>query len=231
MQIATLANSSFGKTDEVAAALRRAGMEVFDFKENSPIEALLEFSGFIVLSNFADDQSDNLATALKHQCLRGKPIMGIAEGAVFLTRIGLIPGIWDNRAAITFSNEDVEEDSTFSSIRLTADYQYNAFTRYLTPQHILNVQPELPTTRFHIPPGLQLEMEMHGLNVFMYCDPKGNALEKASVAALSNKAGNVIAMLPNPFISLEADAIFLSLRDHIASQYIEQVEPLNYWPR
>lgn len=232
MQIAILSSTNHVRVDETAAALARAGMEVIDFTINNPVETLLEFSGFVVVSNFQNNQHTELVTALKHQSLRGKPIIGIEEGAIFLTRTGLIPGIWDNRAAIALSQYRGEESQCLgSNIRLTTDYQYNAFTQYLTPQDILNIPPNSLNIHFHIPPGLQLEMEMQGLNVFMYCDEHGNIAKKTDIAAISNKAGNVIAMLPNPFVSLMSDKLFHSMHDYIASKYTEQVEPLNYWPR
>ena len=52
-----------------------------------------------------------------------------------------------------------------------------------------------------------------------------------NIAAISNKAGNVMAMMPHPERTINGDAIFHSMRDYIAEGRIEQTVPLYYYPR
>lgn len=231
MQVAVIHFSDHHTAAEIATALLRAELESIDFNLEKTTGLLSSVAGFVIISNEQNAQFDALITTLKQQSNQGKPILGIGSGAAFLTKIGLIPGIWDNRSAVSLSFDQENQNQAYRTIRLSNDYQYNAFTRYLTPQQILNIQPDPNTPCFCIPQGLQFEIEMQGLNVFMYCDEQGRIIKKTNIAAISNKAGNVMAMLPNPLISLGSDALFKSMRDHIISGYIEKVEPLYYWPR
>ncbi len=110
-------------------------------------------------------------------------------------------------------------------MRLTDRYQFNAFTRFLTPNHVLHIPVAHGEGRFVIPPALLLEMQTQGLNVFQYCDETGEIVDEFpinpngsmnNIAAISNKAGNVMAMMPHPERTTNGDSIFLSMRDYIA---------------
>jgi phosphoribosylformylglycinamidine synthase len=94
--------------------------------------------------------------------------------------------------------------------------------------------------RFVIPPALLEEITMQGLNVFQYCDAKGEINEHFpvnpngsvnNIAAVSNKQGNVLAMMPHPERTIACDALFASMRDAILEETIEHVMPLHYAPR
>jgi phosphoribosylformylglycinamidine synthase len=91
-----------------------------------------------------------------------------------------------------------------------------------------------------ISPGLLAEMQENGLNVFQYCDAQGKIIDEFpvnpngsidNIAAISNKAGNVMAMMPHPERTEGCDAIFKSMREYIAEGYKQKVEPLHYYPR
>jgi phosphoribosylformylglycinamidine synthase len=125
-------------------------------------------------------------------------------------------------------------------MRLTDHFQYNAFTRFLTPKTILPVSVAHSEGRFVIPPGLLAEMQVQGLGLFQYCDADGRIIDAfpvnpngsvQNIAAVSNKAGNVMAMVPHPERTPHGDAIFNSMREHIAKGHAGQVTPLHYQPR
>src|SRR5690606_32807012 len=101
--------------------------------------------------------------------------------------------------------------------RVSDAYQRNSFTRHLTPKNILPVPVAHGEGRFVIPEALLQEMIMQGLNVFQYCDEKGvidshfpiNPNGSVNnIAAVSNKNGNVMAMMPHPERTPNGDAIF-----------------------
>ncbi len=52
-----------------------------------------------------------------------------------------------------------------------------------------------------------------------------------NIAAISNKAGNVMAMMPHPERTTNGDAIFQSMRDYIAEGHMNKCRPLHYYPR
>jgi phosphoribosylformylglycinamidine (FGAM) synthase-like amidotransferase family enzyme len=77
-----------------------------------------------------------------------------------------------------------------------------------------------------------MEIQENGMNVFQYCDQGGRVIEPSSnhIAAISNKAGNVLAMSPFPG-ELLSEAIFQSMRDYIQEGNRRSVSPLYYYPR
>lgn len=233
----------------VQAAVQRTGMEVIDFNGENFAE-IDSADGYILINSPADDNPATNATfssflsTLQLQSTRGKPVLAIGTGAHILLKTGLIPGLEDQRVGIRLEKNpqptSPEPLSLAVKFRLSADYQYNAFTRYLTPSHILTATVTTSAGCFVIPPGLLLEMEAQGLNVFCYCDARGEIKPTAdinptgsihNIAAVANKAGNIMAMIPHPEHTLDGDAIFLSMRDHIASGFVAQLAPLYYWPR
>ena len=129
-------------------------------------------------------------------------------------------------------------------MRLSDQYQRNAFTRHLTPEKVLHVPVAHGEGRFVMSAALLQEISVQGLNVFQYCDQAGRIIEHfpinpngsmANIAAISNKAGNVMAMMPHPERTTNGDAIFLSMRDYIndthAQTNAQQMRPLDYYPR
>ncbi len=218
MQIAIIRFPEHPRLHDTLALPQRLKAEVLDFSWDNLPETLSSADGYILLGDGLAE-SAALIAVLRAQSSLGKPILGIKAGAVFLVSCGLVPGLWDNRPAIAVASKDL----CASYIRLSNDYQYNAFTRYLNPQHLLPVVAV--QQQFIIPPGLLIELRSQGQDVFQY---QG---EPEQIAAISNKAGNVLALLSDPTHTPEGDALLRSMEDHIASGYKERVEPLYYWKR
>src|SRR5690606_22481323 len=94
--------------------------------------------------------------------------------------------------------------------------------------------------RFVMSEALLDEIKIQGLHVFQYCNAAGEIMDEfpvnpngsmANIAALSNKRGNVMAMMPHPERTPNGDAIFQSMRDYIAEQQHTATLPLYYYPR
>src|SRR3990167_8603453 len=125
-------------------------------------------------------------------------------------------------------------------MRLSHDYQRNAFTRHLNTKSILHVPVAHAEGRFVMSEALWQEIEVQGQSVFQYCDAEGNIIDHFpvnpngslhNIAAISNKAGNVMAIMPHPERTLAGDPIFQSMRDYIADKHVEKTIPLHYYPR
>lgn len=248
---------------ETMLAVKRAGMEPVEFLWNGPKEKLAEFAGYIIVGGFSyEDRSragaiaalDPMMQIIKQQSELGKPILGICNGAQILVETGLVPGVENNKLALSLTdNKRVKKSATeenillgtgyynaWVSMRLSDGYQYNAFTRCLKPGEILQLPVAHGEGRFVIPPALLSEMQENGLNVFQYCDEQGKIVDEFpinpngsvnNIAAISNKTGNVMAMMPHPERTSACDAIFHSMREYIAEGYKQKVEPLHYYPR
>ena len=215
MQVAIIQSSTAPDAAQLMLAVSRAGMKpILCFST----AALIHFDGYILLD--APLQSD----FLRQECAQGKPILGILKGAEFLVEHGYVPGLENDKPAILLKNNIISS----SFLRASDTYQYNAFTRCLTKKDIFSVA-KLVEKNFVIPPALLTEMQENGLNAFHFCDEKG-VLESA-IAAVSNKAGNVLAMLAELEFSEKSDVIFLAMREAILAGPSLPTMPLHYYPR
>jgi phosphoribosylformylglycinamidine synthase len=243
---------------ETMLAVKRAGMEPHEFLWNQPKETLASFDGFIIVGGFSyEDRSragviaalDPIMDIIKQQSELGKPILGICNGAQILVESGLVPGVEKNKVSLVLTdNKRIQNGKVLGTgfynawvhMRLADNYQYNAFTRKLTPDTKLHIPVAHAEGRFVIPGGLLKEMQENGLAVFQYCDAKGAIIDEfpvnpngstQNIAAISNKAGNVMAMMPHPERTSIGDVIFHSMKEYIADGYKQKVAPLNYYPR
>jgi phosphoribosylformylglycinamidine (FGAM) synthase-like amidotransferase family enzyme len=236
MHIAILTFSSQLFQPEIAAALERTGMEVIDFLLNDSLEKLKNVQAFILLaeSDASEDSAlDHFSVSiLKEQNAKGKAILGLGYGAAkILAEQGLVPGLYKNMVGLSLSPPRLEAQplEQRSRICLSSDYQFNAFTGGLQSKVVFPVKGGT-TAQFRIPPGLLAEMQNQGQTVFLFCDAEGRALPGNAIAAVSNKAGTVMALLPLPE-GATLDLLFQALRAYLESGYREQVDPLYYWPR
>lgn len=243
---------------ETMLAVKRAGMQPVEFLWNQPKEQLAGFDGYIIVGGFSyEDRSragviaalDPIMVEIKKQSESGKPVLGICNGAQILVETGLVPGIENNKVGLSLTdNKRVQQDKVLGTgyynawvnMRLSDKFQRNAFTRLLTTKDILHLPVAHGEGRFVIPPGLLAEMQLNGLNVFQYCDEAGKIIEEFpvnpngsvnNIAAISNKSGNVMAMMPHPERTAACDAIFNSMREYIQEHAFQPVAPLQYYPR
>lgn len=109
-------------------------------------------------------------------------------------------------------------------MRLAENHQHNAFTRHLKTTDLVHLPIAHAQGRFLMPDSLLKEIEKHGLNLFQYCDAEGNVIDNfpinpngsaGNIAAITNLAGNVMAMMPHPERTINGDPIFASMRDYI----------------
>jgi len=243
---------------ETMLAVKRAGMEPHEFLWNEPKEKLADFAGYIIVGGFSyEDRSragaiaalDPIMQVIKTQSKIGKPVLGICNGAQILVETGLVPGVEHEKLSLVLTDNKRIKDgkvlgtgyyNAWINMRLSDHYQLNAFTRFLKPSDIIRVPVAHAEGRFVIPLVLLQEMQAQGLDIFHYCDEQGNIKDEfpinpngsvANIAAISNKAGNVMAMMPHPERTTQGDRIFMSMRDYIQEGYVQRVAPLNYYPR
>ena len=232
MLIAVLQSGTSSHVMDAIYAIKRNDMEAFVFSENDSVDNLIKAYGFIIVDGYVGQNSQLIVSTLKTQAALGKPLLGIGNGSSLLLESGLIPGVANDMTVIKLvSNQHPLPLEV--RIRLGDDYQYNAFTRCLTLSQIMPTSITTLENCFVVPPGLLIEIESQGLDVFQYCDEAGMIVRDSgkNIAAIANKAGNVMAMMPHIETSLGGDAIFKSMREHILERHIEHVAPLYYWPR
>jgi len=258
MQIAIIQFPGANCERETAMAVLRAGMQPVDFFWNEQPDKLAEFAGFIIVGGFSyEDRAragiiaalDPLLQILRQQSELGKPILGICNGAQILVESGLVPGLSFYQTAVALTdNLQIQNNQIISSgfynawvnIRPADEYQLNAFTNQLNASSILNMPVAHAEGRFLIPPGLLASMQAEGMTVFQYCDEHGEIINEfpinpngsvANVAAITNRMGNVMAIMPHPERTPNGDPIFNSMREYIKHGHVEKILPLNYQPR
>lgn len=243
---------------ETILAVKRAGMEPVEFLWNEPREKLNEFDGYIIVGGFSyEDRSragiiaalDPVMQEIKAQSETGKPVLGICNGAQVLVETGMVPGLENNKLGMVLTeNKRIAHGkilgtgyyNAWVNMRLSDRHQRNAFTRHLKSTDILHIPVAHGEGRFVMSEALLQEIKTQGLNVFQYCDEQGKIDEHFpvnpngsmdNIAAISNKAGNVMAMMPHPERTPNGDAIFASMRDYIAEGHHQETIPLYYYPR
>lgn len=243
---------------ETMLAVRRAGMEPVEFLWNASHETLRSLDGYIIVGGFSyEDRSragiiaalDPVMQEIKTQSETGKPVLGICNGAQILVETGLVPGLENNKLGMVLAeNKRIADGKILGTgfynawvhLRLSDRHQRNAFTRHLTAKNRLHIPVAHGEGRFVMSEALLQEIKTQGLNVFQYCDEEGNIDEHFpanpngsmdNIAAVSNKAGNVMAMMPHPERTTNGDAIFTSMKEYLEEGVIQQVAPLYYYPR
>ena len=133
---------------ETILAVKRAGMEPVEFLWNQSKKALADFDGYIIVGGFSyEDRSrsgiiaalDPIMQIIREQSKLGKPILGICNGAQILVETGLVPGLENDAIGMALTDNKRMQNgqvlgtgfyNAWVDMRLTDNYQYNAFTRY-----------------------------------------------------------------------------------------------------
>ncbi|MBN9226595.1 MULTISPECIES: phosphoribosylformylglycinamidine synthase I [Legionella] len=235
---------------ETALAVKRVGMEPVEFLWNESLEKLRHLDGYILIGGFSyEDRSragiiaalDPVIQEIKAQNEQGKPILGICNGAQILVESGLVPGFEQDDISMALTeNKRIANGkivgtgfyNAWAYMRLSENHQHNAFTRHLKTTDVIHLPIAHAQGRFLMPDSLLQRIEQHGLNLFQYCDAQGNIIDNfpinpngsaGNIAAVTNQAGNVMAMMPHPERTINGDPIFASMRDYIEEHSNSQV--------
>jgi phosphoribosylformylglycinamidine synthase subunit PurQ / glutaminase len=227
---------------ETALAVKRAGMEPIEFLWNEPLDKLRSMDGYVLIGGFSyEDRSragiiaalDPVIQEIKAQSEKGKPVLGICNGAQILVESGLVPGLGttNSQMALTENKRIVDGKiigtgfyNAWAHMRLSEKHQHNAFTRHLSPTDLIHLPIAHAQGRFLMLDSMLKTLEAEGLNLFQYCNADGDIIDNfpinpngsaGNIAAIANQAGNVMAMMPHPERTVNGDPIFTSMRDYI----------------
>lgn len=247
MKIAVIQFPGSTGLHEIQAVIERAGMTSIVVDAMQATLTIDDIQGYVLPggASFNDEPAPGIIAAnlpimsvLAEQVASGKPVLGIGNGAQILVASGLVPGVENNKRVIALTdNKRSLEGSLFApqayhawvDIKLSKDYQRNAFTSKLNASDVMSMPLSCSSGRFVLSDALLYEIQIHGLNVLEYQDDVIGSM--ANIAAISNKAGNVLAMMPHPEYTSAGDAIFSSMKAYIESGYYQHVQPLHYYPR
>lgn len=227
---------------ETGLAIQRAGMDPVEFLWNMPHKKLTDCQGYIIVGGFSyEDRSragviaslDPIMRVLDRESKKGKPVLGICNGAQILVESGLVPGLADGRVGVALTdNKRVQNGkiigtgyyNAWTNLQLSVEPNRTAFTRHLNIGDFIHVPFAHAEGRFIIPETLLEKLINRGQSVFRYCDEDGNIISEFpsnpngsiyNLAAVCNPGGNVMAIMPHPERTEKGDAIFTSMREYI----------------
>ena len=247
-QIAIIQFPGSNTERETLMACRRASLNPIEFLWNEPPEKLSDFDGYVIVGGFAyEDRSragviaalDPIMKQVKIEAKKGKPVLGICNGAQILVESGLVPGLADHRVGVALTdNKRVKGGhvvgigyyNTWANLKMSVPPNRGAFTRHLNTGDFINIPLAHGEGRFIIPDELLEKMIANDQTVYRYCDNAGNIMDEFptnpngsmyNLAAVCNPQGNVMAMMPHPERTGNGDPIFSSMKD-----FIENANPL-----
>jgi phosphoribosylformylglycinamidine synthase I len=206
---------------ETARAAEKAGMRAAILRWNEPLGAFGGFDGFVLPGGFSYQDrvragaiaaADEVSGVIAEQAGMGKPVLGLCNGAQVLVEAGLVPGLEKHRVEMALApNMGMGRDGYYCNwvyLRVACAPARTAVTYDLEPGEILPVPVAHGEGRFTSSiAGLFDSLEAGGQIAFKYCGPAGspaacfpenpNGSERMA-AAISNPAGNVVAMMPHP---------------------------------
>jgi len=223
-------------------ACQRVGMNPVEYFWNEPAAKLSDLNGYIIIGGFAyEDRSragviaalDPIIKQIKVEAGKGKPVLGICNGAQILVESGLVPGFEGHRVGIALTdNKRVKSGhvvgvgyyNTWINLKMSTPSDRCAFTRHLKPNEWINIPLAHGEGRFIIPDELLEKMITNDQTVFRYCDKGGKITNEFptnpngsmhNLAAVCNPAGNVMAIMPHPERTENGDTIFSSMKEFI----------------
>ena len=227
---------------ETIMACQRVGMNPVEYFWNEPAAKLSDLNGYIIIGGFSyEDRSragviaalDPIIKQIKVEAGKGKPVLGICNGAQILVESGLVPGLEGHRVGIALTdNKRVKSGhvvgigyyNTWTNLKMSTPSDRCAFTRHLKPNEWINIPLAHGEGRFIIPDELLEKMITNDQTVFRYCDKDGKIANEFptnpngsmhNLAAVCNPAGNVMAIMPHPERTENGDTIFSSMKEFI----------------
>ena len=238
---------------ETIAAIERNGMTPISHLWNEPSSNLEQYSGFILVGGFSyEDRSrsgiiaslDPIMNTLKKQALKGKPVLGICNGAQILVESGMVPGNgnFDTMVSLT-------ENKRVKGGQVVGTGYYNTWC-YLKSNEksvsafidrsdmgLLHMPIAHAEGRFMMDSKLHQAVEKSNLAVYRYCDKGGSIINDFpinpngsidNIAALGNVAGNVMAIMPHPERTHGGDSIFRALNNFLSTDEVFSYKALSY---
>lgn len=231
---------------ETRREITRAGMRAEFFRWNESVEKLKKFDGYVIGGGFSyEDRGragviaslDPVMQALREETAKGKPLLGICNGAQIIVEAGFIPGVDGEKLVMALArNKRMKEGKV-----LGTGY-YNAWTHLqcsAAPGSCMFTWNMHHGERLQAPiahgegrftteiPGLMRELHEKGRIALRYCDSQGIIGDEFpvnpngsmfSAAAICNPSGNVMAVMPHlERDSVASEKLFSSMRDAITA--------------
>jgi len=201
---------------ETVWAVERAGLAAEVFRGTRPARELRDFQGYLLPGGFSYQDrvragalaaKDPLVEVLAEEAERGKPVLGICNGAQVLVEAGLVPGGGGVELALARNRMAGRTGYYARWVRVRVEPSPCAFTHALDPGTVLPLPMAHGEGRFTGAAGRMTALVRAGQVPLRYCGADGaiatafpdlpNGSEQAA-AAVCNARGNVLAIMPHP---------------------------------
>lgn len=229
---------------EALRACRRANIKADLFRWNDDRKKLKAYDGFILPGGFSYEDrgrsgvvasKDPVLDVIKSEALKGKPVMGICNGAQILVETGLIPGLSSDHLQMALAwNERIKKGKILGVgfyndwVYMRSDVKknktpYNRFSEKVLMQiPIAHGEGRFTTME----KDLLKTLIKNDQTLFRYCDNKGEIKDEFPInpngamynlAGVCNTEGNVLALMPHPERTLNGQPIFDSLAEYFSA--------------
>ncbi|MFA5670378.1 MAG: phosphoribosylformylglycinamidine synthase subunit PurQ [Balneolaceae bacterium] len=209
---------------ETAKAVVEANMEAVSFRYNEKPSLLKQYDGFILPggASYEDRSRCGIIAALqpiikylKEEDKKGKPILGICNGAQILIEAAMVPGFDNYTLGGSLAVNTLLEDpksigvglySTSVNIRAKNLMHKGAFFNNLDDNTIIKVPVAASSGRFVFSDEVLQKLKYYNCTALYYCNEQGQIINNSAVnpynsinniGALTNFNGNVLAALPH----------------------------------
>lgn len=238
-KIAVVTFPGMNREEEAKRAIGRAGMEGSIFRWNDDPSKLADFDGYMFPGGFSYEDrgrsgvvasQDPVIDYVKKEALKGKPVLGVCNGAQVLVETGMIPGINATHIQCALAwNERVKDGevlgtgfyNTWVYLKNSAEKGRSAFNDF---EELLYVPIAHGEGRFAFEESMYKKLVQNDQIILKYSDETGNILDEfpvnpngsiANIAGICNEHGNIMAMMPHPETFKNGDAIFNSIREYL----------------
>lgn len=204
---------------ETLRAVKAAGMDGKILRWNTK-ENIRDFDGFIISGGWAYEDriragviaaKDPITHIIKVEAEKGKPVLGICNGAQVLVETGMIPGLKNKVEMALAPNKNPFVSGYYNAWIYIKNVQNKARTAYtkLSDKDEILQMPVAHGEGCFITKDKTLikELKKNKQIIFQYSTKEGKIVDKfpvnpngsmLNIAAICNKKGNVMAIMPHP---------------------------------
>jgi len=229
---------------ETLRELKKAGLSAKIFRWNEDSSQIARCKSFLIPGGFSYEDrgraglisaQNEIMELVSREAQKGKPVLGICNGAQGIVELSLVPGDEDQTKALALAkNKRVKEGHILG----TGYYNEWVYIKRNVPKnrtpftHLVSDKPYLVPVAHgegrytSIYPELEGFLSANQQVVFQYCDKDGKVIDEFPVnpngamlnaAAICNIEGNVLSIMPHPERGLTASLqeMFTSLKYHL----------------
>ncbi len=238
---------------EAVRACFRSNLAAEIFRWNDDYSKLKNYDAYIIPGGFSYEDrgrsgviasKDPLMEKIKHEAGKGKPLLGICNGAQILVETGLIPGLTHENIEMALAwNERLKKGKILGVgfyndwvfIRHNSKPGRSVFNNF-SSSTIMRVPVAHGEGRFTTrEKGLLPNLIKNDQALFRYCDANGKFTADFPVnpngaiynlAGICNPEGHIMALMPHPERTVLGQPLFDSLANHLHAGKKILVKPL-----